>query len=266
MGEAGEAKIAFLLFLGIIGMLLLAIAVVLFFLVYQRRLLAQQDQIREMELEYQKQSLDAIIQAQEAERKRIAQDLHDEVGSKLSATKLFVKRLSKDRELKEFDHLKTETVEVIDETIINIRSITRNLLPMSLDRFGLVAAVDDLCKRIRELALFEIDFQHNLEERLPAPKEFALYRILQELINNTTKHAAAKRVDISLSKVDQQLMLHYQDDGKGFDLNLAKKVNTDGSGLGLRSIESRVNWLEGEMDWSSSGQKGFALKIRMAIP
>ncbi|MEM9921822.1 MAG: histidine kinase, partial [Bacteroidota bacterium] len=150
MDQPTENNIAFLMLFGIIGMLVLAVAVVLFFVFYQRRLLAQQDEMRQMELDYQKESLANILQGQEAERRRVAQELHDGIGALLSAAKLYVNRLDPQKPPKDIVFIRSETGNILDETIDNIRSITRDLMPTNLERFGLLAAVEDLCKRIND--------------------------------------------------------------------------------------------------------------------
>ncbi len=120
MGETGSIDSSLILILvGVIGMLLLAIAVVVFFIVYQKRLFAQQDQIRSLETAYQKDLLESSIQAQELERRRVAIDLHDGVGSLLSAIRLYVLQLSPAKSKANYDELLKETKPIVDKAMVS---------------------------------------------------------------------------------------------------------------------------------------------------
>lgn len=256
-----------LLIAGIIGMLLLSIAIVFFFLIYQKRLLAQQGKLLKLEAEHQKRLLNASLQAQEAERKRIAADLHDSVGSLLAATKMYVKQVKPGEQEGVAHRAKEEALNLIEETIVNIRSITHNLLPPSLERFGLVAAVEDLCKRLDELNQLNIQFEYNEDRRIPVEQEVALYRIVQELLNNTFKHAAAQEVELKLNYQPQSLQLTYRDDGKGIDFDWEERLQKEASGIGmgLKNIESRVNFLNAHFSINSQTNKGTLVQLEMAL-
>ena len=254
-----------LLVAGIIGMLLLSIAIILFFLIYQKRLLAQQSELLRLESEYQKGLLNATIQTQEAERKRIAADLHDSVGSLLSATKLYMRQIKHGQTVEKFDHVKTEALGLIEETIVNIRSITQNLSPQSLERFGLIAAVEDLCERLNDLEQLQIDFYYNVDKRFDTEQEVVLYRILQELLNNTFKHAEAAKVQIEFLFKNGQLHLKYKDDGKGFEWDQTTKKQKFTGGLGMKSIESRANFLNAQLEVKSAPGIGVDILLEMDV-
>ncbi|MEM0994914.1 MAG: sensor histidine kinase [Bacteroidota bacterium] len=249
--------LAQILIIGVLGMAALAIAIVLFFVIYQRRLLAQQDQLQETERNYQKELLNNSIQVQEVERERIAKDLHDSVGSTLSATKLYLYRLNNEQTAPEFQQLKSETEKLLDNSIQNIRQTTRDLLPVNLERFGLIAAIEDTLQPIQTLNQVQIEFNYNQSVRFLAAKEIALFRIIQELLNNTLKHANANQIKIDLQFYDQQLKLTYEDDGVGFDLTQEQKTK----GIGLKSIESRIKYLNASYDYKTAQQQGLFVQI-----
>ena len=261
MGQPEVVSLPVLIVIGIAGMLLLAIAIVLFFVIYQKRLLAQQGELLQLESDYQKGLLASSIETQEVERKRIASDLHDSVGSLLSATKLYLRKLNPEIETTDIGFLKKEALHLIEETIVNVRSITHDLSPQSLERFGLMAAVEDLVERLNEPGPLVLEFQYDENRRFDSKKEVALYRILQELLNNTLKHAEAKKVQIKFELQENQFHLLYTDDGKGFDRTQQKENGA--KGLGLRSIESRVNFLNGELDMQSAPQQGLRVIIKI---
>lgn len=250
---------------GILTMLLLAISIIFFFILYQRRLFAQQERLRQLELDNQKELLRTTIQAEESERKRIANDLHDSIGSLLSTTRLMINQLNQSSEPQGYQELKTEATGLIDETIATIRTITRNLSPPSLEQLGLIAAIEELCRRIRDLGGVHITFSYDQNIRIEPHQEVALFRVIQELINNTLKHAEATEIYIRASFSPLELQLSYQDNGKGFDWTDRKEISRSTGGLGLASIEGRVNAINGSLQFKSQKNEGMSLMITTKI-
>lgn len=254
-----DPNFVFALVAGIIGMLLFAIVVILFVVFYQKRMVKQQENIQILEAEHQKNLLTSTIEAQEIERKRIAVDLHDGIGGLLSATKLYINQLGPDTPKADYDVIKQETSSLIDETIGSIRTISRNLLPASLDDLGLIPAVEGLCKRFREFMEIELDYTKTT--RFNKAKEIALYRIIQELLNNTLKHAEAKSVYLCFAFDQKKVFLTYQDDGKGFEMGDSLASVGNNNGLGLKSIESRTKSINATMEYTSKKGEGVFVKI-----
>lgn len=252
----------FLITVGIIGMLLLAVAVVVFFLIYQKRLFVQQEEMRTLENAYQKDLLRASLSAQEEERKRVATDLHDGIGSVLSAIRLYLKQLSPAKPRVEFQDLVNETTEMVDTAIDQARKIAHNLLPTTLERLGFLRAVEELCNRIQKTCELEIQVEHDRELNLTQKQGLTLYRILQELINNTIKHAEASQVRIQFIVALTELQMIYSDDGKGIQ---PQSTNQELSGLGLKSIESRVQFLNAKMNIDAEVSKGFHFKVKIPL-
>jgi len=244
---------------GIFGMVLLSIALVVFFVVYQRRLMEQEKQRREEEKKHQMALLSAAVEVQETERRRIASDLHDDIGSLLSATRLYLQQLSTDAPVEKTESIKTESLNILDEMIQNTRRITHDLLPPVLEKFGFQAAAEDLCERINKSGSIRVVFSSNIEERLAPKREIALYRVLQELINNTLKHAGAKNIDVTVNWARNLFSFVYQDDGKGFVQ--ADKV---AKGLGLRNIESRISLINGSL--KSISKPGEGIRVDITLP
>ncbi|MEL7119932.1 MAG: histidine kinase [Bacteroidota bacterium] len=242
MGQTSELESAvYLLLVGIIGMLVLAMAIILFFLIYQKRLSAQQEKIVALKIEHQKDLLQAILRAQESERKRIANDLHDSIGSTLSAVKLFFNQLNPNTDQQTYSQLKQQIKVSLDDTITNIRIITQNLLPTSLEKYGLIAATEDLCHQLNQLSKINLKFNYNRNERFNHDIEITTYRVIQELINNTLKHAEANTIKIEFNIEHKHLELIYLDDGHGFEINNSLLLKNNHKGFGLKSIESRLN-------------------------
>lgn len=255
MDSPEELSFAWLLLAGSIITFVLALAVVVFVVFYQRRLYDQRMKVAAMRSSQKKEQLHAALTAQEQERARIAKDLHDEVGATLSTAKLLLSNLpGRETEM----HRSIESL--VTRSIGNLRSISHNLLPPNLQDFGLVKTIEAHGKLLKQGSGIEIDFRHNLISRLDEAIEVQLYRIVQELINNTLKHAEASSITLSLLKDGDKISLQYKDDGKGFD---QKKVMQNG--LGLRNLENRMEMLSAEGDiYSKPGEgTGFNMSLNL---
>ncbi|MEL6391412.1 MAG: sensor histidine kinase [Bacteroidota bacterium] len=245
---------------GIITMLLLAFSLVIFFVLYQRRLFEQQNKIIDQERSHQRELLSAAVEIQESERRRIASDLHDDIGSLLSAARLYLKQLPVEEA--EGEEIKSETLNIVSRTIRNTRRITHDLLPSELEKFGLSAAVEDLCQRLDRTDQLSVKFHSDLIHRLTDPCEIALFRVVQELANNTLKHAEATEIKVELTTQGDDFILRYTDNGKGFDQEIT--TVRGGSGLGLRNIESRISLIDGTLYYETSS--GAGLKVVITLP
>lgn len=248
-----------LLLAGVFGMVLLSVALVVFFVVYQRRLFAQERARRETERLHQRDLLAAAVAVQETERRRIARDLHDDIGSLLSATRLYLRQLRPDSPPDRLTAIKSESLGILDDMIRNTRRITHDLLPAELEKFGFVAAAEDLCDRVDRGGEIAVSFSNPTtdERRLSPEREIALYRVLQELINNTLKHAEASRVEVLAHHAGDGFTFRYRDDGVGFDPAAA------GGGLGLRNIESRVSLVGGTLAVDTAPGRGLDVLITL---
>lgn len=244
---------------GVFGMILLSVALVVFFVVYQRRIFAKERQRIAGEKAHQKELLTAAVEVQETERRRIASDLHDDIGSLLSATRLYLRQLGPNATAERSADIRDQALNILDEMIQNTRRITHDLMPPVLEKFGFQAAAEDLCERIDNSGGLRVNFSATTEDRLEPKQEVALYRVLQELLNNTMKHAKAKNIDVDLNWGQEQFSFLYQDDGKGFDLDAIKS-----KGLGLRNIESRVSLIGGAL--TSITSPGNGLRVNVILP
>lgn len=248
---------------GVLLMLLLAMSVILFFLIYQKRLAEQGEEIRRMELDYQKDLLQSSIAVQEAERKRIAYDIHDSLGSSLAAIKLFVNQLPAHGQENRRKALLTDVNELLDQSVLSVRSITRNLLPKNLEQFGLMAALEDLCAQVDELEETNVQLHGPSQLNIPTTQELALYRIAQELLNNAIKHAKASTIVLTIEAKTNELHFHYQDDGIGFDMPVLQQQRQTPGGLGWKSIESRLHLLDGQLAVQTAIGQGVVIDIKI---
>lgn len=218
-----------------------------------------QQKIRELEDNMKMSSMRFVIEGQEIERERIAKDLHDSLGGLLSTIKLQFdqvrSRNSTLSEMKEYN----KAVKLLDSAVDEVRDISRNLQPGSLQNFGLVSAIKDLVNRFEGEGYPEIDFQHyDIPEKMDRMISMSVYRIIQELLTNSLKHAHAYEILIQINTEEDELVIQYEDDGVGFDQSqLARR------GMGLENIRSRVNYLHGNIVMDSKKEVGTSVLIRV---
>lgn len=245
--------------IGTAVLVVLAVGIILFVTRYQQRLLQQQARTRELEAGLQRRVLEAVLQTQEEERRRIARDLHDDVGTTLSALKMQVYALTHG------SGMSGELTGVLDDVIQRVRTISSQLLPATLEKFGLAMALPALVQQLNALAPnTELAFEnrlgsHEKSARLLNPAgELMLYRIVQELVGNALKHAEARHVWVRLGYASQHLELEVEDDGRGFDYAAARlrPASDQPGGLGLLSMESRVGVLHGDVKVVSAMGQG----------
>lgn len=225
----------------------------------QQNELLQSRRIRELEKERQLVAAHAIMKGQEQERSRLARDLHDGVGGLLSGIKLSLSTMKGNVFLSEenvnvFNHILTQ----MDQSIGELRRVSHNMMPEALIKYGLKEALENYCENLNLSGKIKVQFQaYGTEQRMEQNTEIVLYRIVQELLNNVIKHADAKHVLIQLMREGDRFSLTVEDDGKGFDIQEAEKMN----GAGLANIKARVEYLGGEVDFRSVPADGTSVNI-----
>lgn len=198
----------------------------------------------------------ALLQGEEVERKRIARDLHDGLGSMLSGLKIHLNLAQKEKNegINNINNL-------LDSSIKELRNISQNLMPESLLELNLEEALRDLCIA-NSNAITNIEFQYLVKKsNLPKSYEIMLYRIIQELLNNTLKYAKASEVLVSCSKNKDVFFVTFEDNGVGFDLSEIKNK----SGMGLKNIKNRVEFLNGKLEIDSKMGQGTSVYIELKI-
>jgi len=206
----------------------------------------------------QKERIHAQILVQEQERKRIANDLHDSVGPMLSTVKLYMNSVNINTD--EDQQLLEKATLYIDETITNLREISYNLLPISLTRNGLFIALKEYIYRISDRNNLKVHFNPDEKTTIKGDIEIHLFRILQEIIHNTIKHAYARSLKLVISRQPDGLYIITEDDGIGF--NPDDKRGTAG-GLGLKSIESRCEMINAHLQIITAADKGCKIIIKV---
>ncbi|MEM6769108.1 MAG: tetratricopeptide repeat protein [Bacteroidota bacterium] len=242
----------------------LALLTTIGFLLLRSRLKYQHSEARRMKVERAAEvnqlrqeaelgSLRSMIQGQEAERRRVAKDLHDGLGGLLATVKA---------------HLSTEAAtsnesnKLIDRACTEVRRIAHNMMPQTLALSGLSGAVQDIAAQLNQRGLdTEVELIGQPDLRLDDEGQATLLRIIQELTHNVVKHAQASKLFIQLLDQPRQLLLTVEDDGVGFN---ADYMRHNGGGLGLNSIDARVTYLKGHLQYDSS--PGHGTTVTLTIP
>jgi signal transduction histidine kinase len=241
------------------GTALLVISFVLLFIRNQNRLFQQKESAYQAAMDHQKDLLHAVINSQEEERKRIGQDLHDEVGGSLSNLRILINQ-AKDTSVAESITSATTYKQLIDKIIQNVRNISHSLSPPGLELFGFSEALEeikDIVSKGDDSFISITNHAGAATDALLKPVALALIRVLQELVTNTLKHSGADHIGISLFIKNNLLFIHYTDNGIGYDMEDAKLKK----GMGMQNIESRLNMIKARYTIRTAQNDGFSMFI-----
>jgi signal transduction histidine kinase len=232
----------------------IAIGLIVFFIFSRKKIVQKELEKRDLEIKHQREQLRAILITQETERERIAQDLHDDISSKLNIVSLNSHLLNKSGlSIEDINEVTSNIISMTDKALESTRRIAHDLLPPVLDKFGLDAGVHELCSEFNNSKAVFIHYENKIVlDELEKDRSLHLFRILQELLNNSIRHGKAKSISIVFDIIDGKRSCIYSDDGVGFDVNYSDNQN----GLGMKNIQSRINFLEGSMKLKSSPNNG----------
>lgn len=234
------------------------------FRTYKQKQKLQQQRISELETQQQLTATEAVLKGEEQERTRLAKDLHDGLGGMLSGIKYSFQTMKGNLVMTPDNAQAFErSMDMLDSSIKEMRRVAHNMMPEALVKFGLDTALKDFCNDINQSGALQVSYQSigvdNIE--LEQTTAITIYRIVQELINNTMKHAAAKTAMVQVSVANGLLSVTVEDDGKGFDKAILKQVG----GIGWSNIQNRVEFLKGNIDVRSEKDKGTSVHIEMNI-
>ena len=209
-------------------------------------------------IQMQKEKTQVQILIQEQERKRIANDLHDSLGPMLSTVKLYMHSImvNDDADKQSLD----KASSYIDETISNLREISYNLLPNSLNRNDLVMVLKEYISRINSHSVIKINLDAAKDIVIPKKTELHLFRIVQEIVQNTIKHSGATTLKLVIARNPDELLLISEDNGKGFDMAQTKEKS---GGLGLRSMENRCEMIDATFKIVTAKNAGCKIIIKV---
>lgn len=231
---------------------------------YNHRQKLQQAKIDELETEKQLTATEAVLKGEEKERSRLAQDLHDGLGGMLSGIKYSLNNMKENlimtpANAQSFEH----SINMLDNSINEMRRVAHNLMPESLLKFGLDAAVRDFCSEMQLNGMLQVHYQSvGLKNKsIDQSLSVTVYRITQELLNNIIKHAGATQAVVQIGATEEQLTITVEDNGKG----LAAETIKAAPGIGWKNIHSRVDYHKGSISIQSQPDKGTSVFIEFPL-
>lgn len=227
------------------------------FFIYRRRQ-QEKETIAQVKIAEQQKGLAAVIHAQEEERKRIAKDLHDGIVQQLGGLKLGLQKVLADNQ----DPDAKKMMHILDGSTQELRDISHRMMPKALSELGLIPAMRDMLENSLEHSGIRFQFETFAiadTDRFPEAIEISLYRIVQELINNVVKHSGANELSVQLFKAGDQLTLLVEDNGTGF------QSPSPTSGIGLMNISSRLDTLNGEVNFEPSPEGGTLARVQIPL-
>jgi signal transduction histidine kinase len=247
---------SFLFVITVILLVMVFAFIIIFFITYNRNISIQRA-MKNMEQKHQEHNLATL----ETERQRFAQDLHDEIGASLSAIRLYVSDIYTHYPNADITSKLQQVKNTIDQSMASTRRISHNILPPGLEHMGLSHVVKDLVKTFNLSDTIEVRLDTPTEiVKLDYNRELILYRVLQELMNNTIKHARASKIVIRFAATAVDYMIEYRDDGIGYNPYKLKE-----SGIGLKNVKSRVAMVGGEQIIETAIGKGFYIKMNVPL-
>lgn len=229
---------------------------------YRHKQSIQRQRIVELETEKQLAATESVLKGEEQERTRLAKDLHDGLGGMLSGIKYSMNAMKGNLIMTPENASAFErSMEMLDSSIHEMRRVAHNLMPEALVKFGLDAALRDFCNDVTQSGVLNVTYQSVGLESKATDQSVAItiYRIVQELLNNTMKHASAQHAVVQVSRSGEDISITVEDDGKGFDTAILQQS----SGIGWSNIRHRVELMKGKMDVLSSPGKGTSVFIEL---
>ncbi len=248
---------------GSLGMLTLVAFIILFVVLYQKRMLEHRSEINEAEAKYQKKLLEASIEVAEKERKKIAANIHDDVGIVLNVIKLNITRMERNKhDVALVEELLKNNAGLLEDTINTLRAISHDLMPQSLVRLGYVKGISELCHKLnmsggQKVQLISDNNKIDLNKKV----EMQLYRLTKEILNNIIKHSSSKQIIVDISLANEILSVLISHDGKGITDNEVKELIDSGRGIGLQSIYSRAQLTGSKIRYEVNNDK-YSIQIK----
>ena len=239
---------------GLVG----AFGILSLFLLYFRQRNAKkiEEERNALLMEEKEKRLTAVLQTQENERKRIAEDLHDGIVQQLGGLKLGLQKEFQDTE----NGNTTKLIGVLDQATSELRELSHNMMPRSLTALGLTPALQDMLENSLAHSKIKYTFEHfGSDQRFDPKTEVTVFRIVQELIQNVIKHSQASEVNVQLLGTDKSIVLIVEDNGVGFD------IDKEQHGIGLLNISSRLNAIGGRVSFEQSPENGTLATVKIPL-
>ena len=245
MAQQAPSNLGLFLIIATLAMFIMSLSIIMFAVLYQQKMRRKKQEMIQLELNYKNEMVQATLDAKEIEQRRIAIELHDDIGSSLTALKLSFASLPINEEERKLLN------EGVQGTINKVRSLSNRLLPSILEELGLIPAVkslvNTLAQQIPGVHFSVIAVNDPPNESQTREVNLAVYRILQELINNVLKYAEAATIQVTLEQNEEELRITLVDDGTGFVPTKEHKLKSQS--LGLKNIESRGQQINAQIEY-----------------
>lgn len=250
---------------------ILAVAVVTFIVIivlqYQRRQHRHEKELARMKDQYEQEVLRSQLEIQEETFKMIGQELHDNIGQVLSVVKLSLSMLPIGKDHEAYEPIFTSR-QILNKAAQDLSDLTKSMHNDRIAQIGLVEAIRHEVENIRRSKVMKVDFEtEGPEHHFDGQKSTFLFRMFQEMLNNTLKHSKATQVDVRLLFTDDnKFTLVLADNGVGFDVEAKRKSVSSSSGVGLKSIFNRAKLIGADLDMKSIPEKGTTVTIQLSLP
>ncbi|WP_165899465.1 sensor histidine kinase [Roseivirga ehrenbergii] len=258
----------------VLAIALFVLALIFYFYFRQRLVLtklkineekeSRNKEVNQLMIQQQTKTLEAMVEGQEQERKRIAKELHDHFGSLMATVKVNLTTVASNKEVTpESEQQMQHLAKLVDQACVDIRSLSHSMHVGISEAFGLVPALRDLANSISQSGKIQVSFHSsNCAEKLDSTIEITAYRVIQELVSNVLKHAKATKLTIQLTCLEDIINIIVEDNGRGFDADFLMK---NSQGMGLKSLQERITELHGEFEVDSRSEKGTTVIIDLPI-
>ena len=259
--QKNKIRLQNLLMAGIAGLILLTGLLLLSW--YRRSQLRQETAMKTELMHQQETAIRAIMAAEENERQRIAKDLHDGVGQMMSAAKMNLSAFESELQFNNEEQRKSfeKVINLVDESCREVRTVSHIMMPNALVKNNLGDAIREFTSKLNQKNLRVSVYTEGLDHRLDSNIETMLYRVVQECVNNTIKHAGASTLDISLIRDKDGISGTIEDNGKGFDATDPEKLK----GIGIKNISSRIDYIKGTVDFDSAPGRGTVVALHIPV-
>ena len=209
-----------------------------------------------------------LFEAQEQERTRLSKELHDQLGHDLVLLKLCIRSIQKklDESQTELQKECDDTIAAVDQIIENVRRISRDLMPSILEDLGIMASLQSLLENFSKQHGIQVQLEMEEFDRIfPREIQIHLYRIIQEVLTNVSKHSAANSIYVDIKRSDKNILFQLIDNGKGFDLSKVMERKFDTRGVGLTAMKERIFMMGGQFEVKSYPGEGTEIKFQVPI-
>jgi len=262
---ANEAQIQrqrLLIYIGVAGMVLLLIVFFSVYAAFRSRRRLNEQKLANLQKEKELVALKSMMVGEEKERARIARELHDGLSSLLAAIRIQFNAVQQESTDLQVHEKYNDAVRRLDDANQEVRRIAHNMMPEILMKYGMVTALSEFVSGLGSTGTLKVEFSHfGMDERLPSQVELVLYRVVQELLNNVIKHSKATEVLVQINRRQDHLNITVEDNGIGFE----DSASTDSKGMGIHNLSSRIQYLNGSLQFESSPKKGTSVYIDLDL-